>query len=40
VATEAGRKWSSLLQCMYCSIGRPVELIFSPILLKFGVHPS
>jgi hypothetical protein len=25
---------------MYCAISRPVQLIFPPILLKFGVHPS
>jgi hypothetical protein len=37
---EADRKWSSLLQCMYCTIGWPVQLILSPILLKFGGHPS
>jgi hypothetical protein len=25
---------------MYCTIGLPVQLFFSPILLKFGVHTS
>jgi hypothetical protein len=27
------------IQCMYCTIGRPVQLIFSPMLLNFDVHP-